>query len=191
MANTSGINRSFYPFYSPLGPMDISTTPPFSRIVAVKECENVFFLASRSITGWDLVDEFVAANIWPLSKGWELKEIIRKTIPWRTSLFPYPRFALELPEGVNPRLFVDEVERHTIDFLGPCHENELSSACKLVEHELRINRVFEDLGTEVEPCSKPRKASKQMCEAGVTGLKQIGGEARGKRRRLRVQARRP
>lgn len=63
MADVSRIRRSFYPFSGPFFPMDISTTPPFTRSKVVKECENAFYSASKSISGRDLVEEFLATNI--------------------------------------------------------------------------------------------------------------------------------
>jgi hypothetical protein len=37
--------------------------------VGIRSCENAFHLASTIIGGHDIVEEFVAASIWPISYG--------------------------------------------------------------------------------------------------------------------------
>lgn len=80
MSNASSIGRAFYSFYNSLGPMDITTAPLFFKSGAVKDCENAYVLASSSITGQDLVEEFLVANIWPLSDGWGQRRFYGKPL---------------------------------------------------------------------------------------------------------------
>lgn len=117
----------------------------------------------------DLVEEFLAANIWPLSDGWSPLEIVPKDVLWSTSPLLYPCFGVELPVDANPGLFVEDVERHAVDIIGPSTETELMLARKIIAHELRVNRVFEELGVDVKPHPKPRKTLKWAREAGATG----------------------
>lgn len=181
MADASGIIRSFYPFYAPLGPTDVTTAPPFSRTEVVKQLENIFFL-SLEVNGWARLYQGVRGGKYLASfQGMGAKENCSKEVPWRTCSFPYPRFGLKLPEGVKPGLFAEEVERQDIDIIGPCHENELSSAWKIVEHQLRVNRVFEELGIEVVPWTKLRKVSKWMHKPDMTGSIEIGQAVGGKK----------
>jgi hypothetical protein len=48
----------------------ISTASYNHRVVGIRNCENMFHLASTIVGGRDLIEEFVAANIWPISHGW-------------------------------------------------------------------------------------------------------------------------
>jgi hypothetical protein len=40
------------------------------RAVGIRNCESAFHLASTILGGRDIVEEFVAADIWPISYGW-------------------------------------------------------------------------------------------------------------------------
>jgi hypothetical protein len=48
----------------------ISTTSYNHRAVGIRDCESMFHLASTIVGGRDLIEEFVAATIWPISHGW-------------------------------------------------------------------------------------------------------------------------
>lgn len=99
-----------------------------------------------------------------------------KEVSWSKSPLFYPRFGVELLAEVNPGLFAEEVERHAVDIIGPITETEQKSTKKIVIHELRVNRVFEELWIEVVPRPKACKPSKRSREAG--------GSGRGKRRKI-------
>jgi hypothetical protein len=42
------------------------------RAVGIRICENAFHLASTILGGRDIIEEFVAARVWPISNGWSL-----------------------------------------------------------------------------------------------------------------------
>jgi hypothetical protein len=44
----------------------------------------MFHLASTIVGGRDLIEEFVAANIWPISHGWAPREIVSFNVNWAT-----------------------------------------------------------------------------------------------------------
>jgi hypothetical protein len=46
------------------------------RAVGIRNCESAFHLASTILGGRDVVKEFVAAEIWPISYGWTPNEIM-------------------------------------------------------------------------------------------------------------------
>jgi hypothetical protein len=48
----------------------ISTTSYNHRAVSIRNCENMFHLGSTIVGGHDLIEEFIAANVWPISHGW-------------------------------------------------------------------------------------------------------------------------
>jgi hypothetical protein len=47
----------------------ISTTLYNHRAVGIRNCESIFHLASTIVGGRDLIEEFVAANVWSISHG--------------------------------------------------------------------------------------------------------------------------
>lgn len=68
--------------------MNVIIAPQFFKSKTLKNGENAFVLASSSITGRDLVEEFLAAKIWPISNGWEPEKILWKIVTWCTSSVP-------------------------------------------------------------------------------------------------------
>jgi hypothetical protein len=53
------------PFSTPIEDLTaISTTTYNQRAVGIRNCESMFHLASIIVGGRDLIEEFVAANIW-------------------------------------------------------------------------------------------------------------------------------
>jgi hypothetical protein len=70
MSKVSGYTRPTYPLYSPMAPMAAITTATYNpRTLGFRSCERAFFLASSILIGRDAIEEFVAAQIWPLSEG--------------------------------------------------------------------------------------------------------------------------
>jgi len=51
---------------------------------------------------------------------------------------------------MSASLVVEEVERRAVDILGPYHETEYLSAQKIVQHVVRVNRVFSEMGVTLE-----------------------------------------
>jgi hypothetical protein len=41
-------------------------------------------LASTIVGGRDVIEEFVAADIWPISAGWQPASMIHLTVDWAT-----------------------------------------------------------------------------------------------------------
>jgi hypothetical protein len=54
----------------------MSTTAYNHRAAGIRICENAFHLASTILGGRDVIEEFVAARIWPISYGWAPTEIV-------------------------------------------------------------------------------------------------------------------
>jgi hypothetical protein len=52
------------------------TAPYNHQAVGFKNCENAFFLATMILGGRDVIEEFVAVGVWPISHGWAPTEIV-------------------------------------------------------------------------------------------------------------------
>jgi hypothetical protein len=50
------------------------------RTADFESCENTFLPASTIIGGRDVIEEFVAADIWPISAGWQPASMIHLTM---------------------------------------------------------------------------------------------------------------
>jgi hypothetical protein len=66
-----------YPLYSPIEAMTATCTAPYNHpAIGFKNCESAFHLASMILGGHDVIEEFVAADTWPISHGWAPTEIV-------------------------------------------------------------------------------------------------------------------
>jgi hypothetical protein len=76
MSTISGYEGPAHPFSTPIDALTAVSTAKYNhRAVGIRNCENVFHLASTILGGRDIVEEFVAAQIWPISYGWAPNEI--------------------------------------------------------------------------------------------------------------------
>jgi hypothetical protein len=41
-----------------------------------ENCESAFLLASTILSGRDVIEEFVAAEVWPISDGWRPANVV-------------------------------------------------------------------------------------------------------------------
>jgi hypothetical protein len=63
--------------------MTAITTATYNvRTLGFKSCENAFFVASTILGGRDVIEEFVAVEVWPLSEGWKPSEIVSLDVDW-------------------------------------------------------------------------------------------------------------
>jgi hypothetical protein len=56
-------------------------------------------LASTILGGRDIIEEFVAAEVWPISHGWAPTEIVNFNVNWVAQAVLFPRFCIQLKDG--------------------------------------------------------------------------------------------
>jgi hypothetical protein len=100
-------------------------------------------LASTIIGGRDVIKEFVAADIWRISAGWQPASMIHHNVDWVTQQVPFSRFKLQLKEGQSLKNFIAEVEGKVDAMVGESTLNEYKAFKALVKHKRRVNRVFQ------------------------------------------------
>jgi hypothetical protein len=54
----------------------VNTAEFNQRALGIRKCESAFHLASTILGGRDIIEEFVAARVWPISSGWVPTEIV-------------------------------------------------------------------------------------------------------------------
>jgi hypothetical protein len=97
---------------SPIEELTATCTAPYNHhAVGFRNCESAFHLAGTILGGRDIIEEFVAVNIWPISYGWAPSEIVTFNVNWVAQEVPFPRFGFQLPEDQNADDFMDEVEK--------------------------------------------------------------------------------
>jgi hypothetical protein len=115
------------------------------RAVGIRNCESAFHLASTILGGRDIVEEFVAAQIWPISYGWAPNEIVHFNVNWESQEVPFPKFGIKLREGQSTDAFMLEVENKVTIMIGEYTMNEYKAYKALVKHKRRINHVFSEV----------------------------------------------
>jgi hypothetical protein len=70
MSKVLGYDRPAHPLCSPIKALTATCTAPYNnQAVGFRNCENAFHLAGTILDGRDIIEEFVAAEIWLISYG--------------------------------------------------------------------------------------------------------------------------
>jgi hypothetical protein len=113
--------------------------------VGIRNCESAFHLASTILGGRDIIEEFVAARVWPISSGWFPTEIVYFNVNWASQKVPFPKFGIKLREDQSADAFMNEVEKRVNIMVGEYTMNEYKAYKALVKHRKRINCVFSEV----------------------------------------------
>jgi DNA-directed RNA polymerase subunit N (RpoN/RPB10) len=155
MLKIFGNEGSAFPLSSPIVELTATCTSSYNhRAVGFRNCESAFHLASKILGGWDIIEEFVAANIWLISYGWAPTEILFFNINWAAQEVPFPQFGIQLPEDRSANDFMDEIEKKVNAMIGKSTMNEYKAFKDLVKHKKRINRVFSEVCVDKSFCSR-------------------------------------
>ena len=79
------------------------------------------------ISGHDLVEEFLAAKIWPLSSGWLPGSFVKLEISSLKDKLPFNKFGLKKPIGILEDLILEEIVQEAVVLLGPYTSKEHDS----------------------------------------------------------------
>jgi DNA-directed RNA polymerase subunit N (RpoN/RPB10) len=155
MSKIYGYNGPGHPLCSSIEALTATCAAPYNhRAVGFRNCENAFHLAGTILGGRDIIEEFVAADVWPISYGWGPTEIVGFNMNWAAQEVPFPRFGLQLKDGQSAEEFMDEVEKKVNAMIGESIMNEYKAYKNLVKHKRRINRVFSEVCGEKSFCSR-------------------------------------
>jgi uncharacterized protein YktA (UPF0223 family) len=135
-----------FPLSSPIKELTVTCTAPYNHhAVGFRNCESAFHLASKIFGGRDIIEEFVAANIWPITLGHYPTEILFINVNWAAQEVPFSRFSIQLREDQSADDFMDEIEKKVNAMIGESTMNEYKAFKNLVKHKKRINRVFSEV----------------------------------------------
>jgi hypothetical protein len=130
----------------PIAPLAAVNVAKFNqRALGIRSCENAFHLASTILGGRDIIEEFVAARVWPISSGWSPTELLYLNVNWADQKVPFPKFEIKLREDQSAKAFMEEVEKRVNVMIGEYTMNEYKAYKALVKHKKRINRVFSEV----------------------------------------------
>jgi hypothetical protein len=146
MSAIPGYEGPAHPLSSPIEALTTVCTAEYNhRAAEIRSCENAFYLASTILGGRDIIQEFVAARIWPISYGWAPTKIVNFNVKWAAQEVPFPKFSLQLREGQSADDFMLEIERRVNLMIGEYTMNVYKAYKNLVKHKKRINRVFSEV----------------------------------------------
>jgi hypothetical protein len=90
MSMIPGYDGPAYPLYSSIEALTATCTAPYNhRAVGFRNCENAFHLAGTILGSHDLIEEFVAAEVWLISYGWAPTEIVGFKVNWWHKKCPF------------------------------------------------------------------------------------------------------
>jgi hypothetical protein len=125
MSTISGYEEPAHPLSSPIEALTVVNTADCNhRAVGIRSCENAFHLASTILGGRNLIEEFVAARIWPISYDWAPIEIAHFNVNWAAQQVPFSKFDIKLREGQSAEDFMLEIERRVTLMIGEYTMNE-------------------------------------------------------------------
>jgi hypothetical protein len=162
MSKIPGYEGPAHPLSCPIEALTVVNTAEFNHwAVGIISCENAFHLASTILRGRDIVEEFVAARIWPISYGWAPNEIVHFNVNWASQEVPFPKFGIKLREAQGADAFMLEVEKKLTLMIAEYTMNEYKAYKALVKHKRKINRVFSEVcGDKAFPSRRPGRKFK-------------------------------
>jgi hypothetical protein len=137
----------------------VNTAEFNQRALGIRNCESAFHLASTILGGRDIIEEFVAARVWPISSGWSPTEIVYFNVNWAAQEVPFSKFGIKLREDQSADAFMVEIEKRVNVMIGEYTMNEYKAYKALVKHEKRINRVFSEVCGDKSFSSRARVPS--------------------------------
>jgi hypothetical protein len=83
MLEVPGYTGPAHPLSCQIAPLTAVNTAEFNqRALGIRNCESAFHLASTILGGRNIIEEFVAARVWPISSGWSPTEIVYFNVNW-------------------------------------------------------------------------------------------------------------
>jgi hypothetical protein len=145
MSKMPRYERPAHPLCRPIEALTVVNTAEYNhQAVGIRSCENAFHLSGTILGGRDIVEEFVAARIWPISYGWAPNEIAHFNVNWAAQQVPSPKFGVKLRDSQSADDFMLVVEKRVNLMIGEYTMNEYKAYKSFVKHKRRINRVFSE-----------------------------------------------
>jgi hypothetical protein len=107
---------------------------------------DAFIWASKSIGGWDVVEEFVSCGVWPLAAGVSFKHVKVGLTPISKLKVPLPRFPLSHEDDEDDAGFLVRVEQEARVIVGSYTHTEHKACIASLQNNSHLNRVLELTG---------------------------------------------
>ena len=120
-----------------------------------------FGSAAGLIGGRDLIEEFICANIWPLSASWDPNPLVKVKVRALKESVPFLKLELVKPPGKSDKAIVAEVEEMAVELAGPYLLKEHESLLACCSCGSRVNRSFAVMGVRYPDRVEPKKPEKK------------------------------
>ena len=108
-----------------------------------------------------MIEEFICANIWPLSAGWDPNPLAKVKVRASKESVPFPKLALVKPLGKIDKAIVAEIEERAAELVGPYLSKEHDSFVACCSSGSRVNRSFAVMGVKYPDREEPNKPEKR------------------------------
>jgi hypothetical protein len=158
-----GRGKGIYAMCSDMTGLDFSKEPPFE--CTEDDAGDVAFIkVTRSIVGRDVVEEYMACMIFPLSTNFSLGEIASGEMPVSMLTLPLPKFPVARLPGETTDGFRARVELVAVNVVWRYARGEHDACILVVLNGGRVNRVFEQADVPYMPRLVPRSEASKEAE---------------------------
>jgi hypothetical protein len=99
-----------------------------------------------------------------------------------------PIFNIKRPADKTNEEVVAEVEKRVVQIIGNFTHKEWECAQRILKHQGRVNRVFDEMGVTYSPRPVPPTAGKKMQPPGNIGSERVESSHKGKSRKVAATA---
>jgi hypothetical protein len=146
--------------------LEVELLPELTKASLSSASTTAFCQATCVITTWDTLEEFVAADIWPCQPRWGLWAFKMQWLPGLDQNVRSPIFNVKRPEDMTDDEVVVEVEKKVVQMIGNFTHKEWECAQRILKHQGRVNRVFDEMGVTYSLDRCPRQPARRCsCRA--------------------------
>jgi hypothetical protein len=166
-------NRWTSYWFSRMVDLEVELSPELTKASRSSASTIAFYQATRVITTRDALEEFVAADVWPCQPRWGSWAFKMQWLPGLDDDVRSPIFNVKRPKDVTDEEIVAEVERKVVQMIGNFTHKEWECAQRILKHQGRVNRVFDEMGVTYSPRPVPPTAGKKMQPPGNIGSEAV------------------
>jgi hypothetical protein len=153
--------------------LEVELSPELTKASRSSASTAAFYQATCVITTRDALEEFVAADIWPCQPRWGTWAFKMQWLPGLDQNVRSPIFNVKRPADKTDDEVVAEVEKKVVQMIGNFTHKEWECAQRILKHQGRVNRVFDEMGVTYSPRPVPPTASKKMQPSGNIGSEPV------------------
>jgi hypothetical protein len=131
-----------YALHSVMSVLDYATEPLFD-CPNTDVCDVVFVQAVGLIRGRDIVEEYLACSMYPLSASFDFETITDGETSVSKLVMPLPEFCVARAEGESDARFLAKVELAVENVVGSYCRAKHDACIKSLPNECHLNRVLE------------------------------------------------